>query len=122
MDNAGHSITGLQGRHGAGYELPTLPVLDDSVIVAVLHVLQCNMVREGGREEEETETDRDRERDKRGRETERGFWFPFKTILFDYPLPGILILVLRGKLLRAVGSNKFRSKFFHYFSRDLQRR
>ena len=50
MDNAGHSITGLEGRHGAGYELPTLPVLDDSVIVAVLHVLQCNMVREGGRE------------------------------------------------------------------------
>ena len=49
MDNAGHSITGLEGRHGAGYELPTLPVLDDSVIVAVLHVLQCNMVREGAK-------------------------------------------------------------------------
>ena len=40
MDNAGHSITGLEGRHGAGYELPTLPVLHHPVVVAVLHVLE----------------------------------------------------------------------------------
>ena len=78
MDNAGHSITGLEGRHGAGYELPTLPVLDDSVIVAVLHVLQCNMVREGGREagrkgggKEGGGRDRDRQRERQERQRDR---------------------------------------------------
>ena len=40
MYNSRHSITGLEGRHGARYELSTLPVLHDPVVVAVLHVLQ----------------------------------------------------------------------------------
>ena len=40
MYNSRHSITGLQGGHGAWYELSSLPVLDDPVVVAVLHILQ----------------------------------------------------------------------------------
>ena len=40
MYNSRHSITGLQGSHGAWDELSPLPVLDDSVVVAVLHILQ----------------------------------------------------------------------------------
>ena len=40
MYNSRHSITGLEGGHGAWYELSSLPVLDDPVVVAVLHILQ----------------------------------------------------------------------------------
>ena len=40
MYNSRHSITGLQSSHGAWDELSPLPVLDDSVVVAVLHILQ----------------------------------------------------------------------------------
>ena len=40
MYNSRHSITGLEGGHGARYELSTLPVLHDPVVVAVLDILQ----------------------------------------------------------------------------------
>ena len=45
MYNSGHSVTRLQGGHGPGDELSSLPVLDDSVIVAVLHVLEWGLSR-----------------------------------------------------------------------------
>ncbi len=39
VDDAGDPVAGLEGRHGAGDELPALPVLHHAVIVAVLHIL-----------------------------------------------------------------------------------
>ncbi len=39
VDDAGDPVAGLEGRHGAGDELPALPVLHHTVVVAVLHIL-----------------------------------------------------------------------------------
>jgi hypothetical protein len=39
VDDAGDPVAGLEGRHGAGDELPALPVLHHTVVIAVLHIL-----------------------------------------------------------------------------------
>ncbi len=39
VDDAGDTVAGLEGRHGPGDELPALPVLHHTVVVAVLHIL-----------------------------------------------------------------------------------
>ena len=40
VDDPGDPVAGLEGGHGAGDELPALPVLHHPVVVAVLHILQ----------------------------------------------------------------------------------
>ena len=39
VDDAGHPVASLQGCHGAGDELSTLPVLHHPVVVTLLNIL-----------------------------------------------------------------------------------